>query len=225
MELVTLRTMHALLDCTARPKVHTRRPSLGPLTPESLARVRTPRTLPAGALFAGLLFVGCAPATHLGDDAGRSGDAASSERCDPTVGPCRATLRCSDLSACEGLRLSDGEVRPDEPTWDFDVHAYIGRYLTLSGARPVGRFGEVGTGTATTSFPSLADIPGDPSMCTWEGLHLLCGVNTSGYEAVCAGDGLLVRDASERLYRLRVIEDGRDDAGWFLELEWSAIAP
>jgi hypothetical protein len=63
-------------------------------------------------------------------------------------------------------------------------------------------------------------------MCSWEsGPHLLCGVNTSSYEAVCVGDGLLVRDASERLYRLRVIEDGRDERGWFLDLEWSAIAP
>ncbi len=169
-------------------------------------------------------LVGCAPSTHLGDDAGPSADAPSTGRCDPFVAPCRATLRCADLVACEGLRLSDGEVRADEPEWDFDVHGYLGRYLTLSGARPVCRFGEVGTGTSTSSFASLAEIPGDTSMCTWEsGAHLLCGVNTSGYEATCIGDGLLVHDASEWLYRLRVIEDGRDDTGWFLDVEWSAV--
>lgn len=178
-------------------------------------------------LLGGSLLVGCtSPSSHLGDDAGPVGDAASTGRCDPFTGTCRATLRCADLVACEGLRLSDGEVRADEPEWDFDVHAYLGRYLTLSGARPVCRFGEVGTGTSTSSFASLADIPGDTSMCTWEsGAHLLCGVNTSGYEPTCVGDGLLVHDASERLYRLRVIEDGRDDSGWFLELEWSAVTP
>jgi len=218
--------MHTWRDCATLPTIHTRRLSTGSLAPSALARgVFTLRTLTVGAALAGSLSMGCAPATRLDDDAGSSADATSSGGCDPLVAPCRATLRCRDLLACEGLRLADGEVRLDEPAWDFDVHAYVGRYLTLSGARPVGRFGEVGTGTSTTSFASLTDIPGDPSMSSWEGLHLLCGVNTSSYEATCVGDGLLVRDASERLYRLRVIEDGRDVTSWFLELEWSGIAP
>lgn len=168
---------------------------------------------------------GCSATTHSADDAGPSADGASAGRCDPFAAPCRAILRCTDRVECDGLRLRDGEVRADEPAWDFDVHGYIGRYLTLSGAQPVGRFGDVGTGTSTSSFASLAEIPGDPSTAAWGGLHLLCGVDTSSYEASCIGDGLLVRDAADALYRLRVIEDGRDERGWFLDVEWSAVAP
>lgn len=170
-----------------------------------------------------LCLPGCTgPTSHVGGDAGASADAAG--RCDPHLGACRVTLRCEDF-VCEGVRLTDGEVRSEEPAWDFDVRAYVGRYLGLTASTGFCRFGSA-PGTGTAEFARLEDVPGDAASCSWaEGGNLLCGVNTAGYEAACVGDGLLVRDGTATLHRLRVLEDGQDARGFFVTLEWSAISP
>lgn len=167
-------------------------------------------------------LLGCAgPASHAGSDAGSTADAPA--RCDPHASTCRVTLRCDDFD-CEGVRLTDGEVRAEEPAWDFDVRAYLGRYLGLSASTGFCRFGSA-PGTGTAEFAQLADVPADPASCSWtEGPNLLCGVNTSAYEPACVGDGLLVRDAPGTLYRLRVVEDAEDARGHFVTLEWSAVS-
>lgn len=178
-------------------------------------------TVSFSSVMASALLVGCAaPASHVGGDAGPATDAVGG--CDPHAAACRATLRCVDF-VCEGVRLADGEVRSEEPAWDPDVRAFLGRYLGLTASTGFCRFG-ASPGTGTAAFPRLEDVPGDPSSCSWaEGGNLLCGVNaTGGYEPACVGDGLLVRDADGVLYRLRVLEDGADDAGFFVTLEWSA---
>ena len=160
------------------------------------------------------------------DDAGvdaLSSDASSGTACDPHRAPCRATLTCNDFASCEGLHLATGLVESFEsaPPAGIDVSVYLGRYLGLSGSTSVCRFG---TGTGSATFGSLSEIPSDPSMCSFAtGPNLLCGVNTSSYTSVCVGAGLLVRDASMQLYRLRVIEDRNRGSLWQIELEWSAL--
>jgi hypothetical protein len=160
--------------------------------------------------------------SDAGADATTS-DASSATTCDPHRAPCRVTLTCNDFASCEGLHLATGLVESFEsaPPAGIDVSVYLGRYLGLSGSTSVCRFG---TGTGSASFASLTEIPGDPSMCSSDmGAHLLCGVNTSSYTPTCVGDGLLVRDASMQLYRLRVIEDRNVGSLWQMEIEWSAI--
>jgi hypothetical protein len=172
---------------------------------------------------AALWIGGCnGPTSHVGGDAGPSDDAPG--RCDPQRGACRVTLWCDDF-VCEAVRLTDGEVRSEEPGWDFDVRAYLGRYLGLTASAGFCRFG-ASSGTSTAEFARLEDVPGDAASCSWaEGGNLLCGVNTATYDPTCVGDGLLVRDGAGTLHRLRVVEDGQDARGHFVTLEWSAISP
>ncbi|MFO0715187.1 MAG: hypothetical protein U0353_35445 [Sandaracinus sp.] len=173
--------------------------------------------------------VGCGPATHVGGDAGGSADAPSVDAaasCDPTRAPCHTTLRCTGLGRCEGLRLSDGEVREVEPAWGADVEAYLGRFIGLStrGGEGFCWFGD-SPGASTARFASLAEMG---SSCTWVGIsNVLCGVNTAGsFTPACMGEGVLVHDAAGVLYRVRVIADGRDgESTFFLELEWMATTP
>lgn len=178
--------------------------------------------LGASIALASSWLAGCAgPASHAGGDAGSTTDAPA--RCDPRASACRVTLRC-DGFVCEGVRLTDGEVRAEEPSWDFDVQAYLGRYLGLTASTGFCRFGS-SPGTSTAEFAQLADVPGDAASCSWaEGGNLLCGVNTTSYAPSCVGDGLLVRDATGALHRLRVVEDAEDARGFFVTIEWSALS-
>lgn len=115
-------------------------------------------SLLVGATFASaaLALGGCSgPTSHVGGDAGPSGDAPG--RCDPRRGACRVTLRCDDF-VCEGVRLADGEVRSEEPSWDFDVQAFLGRYLGLTASTGFCRFGP-SPGTSTAEFARLRTCP------------------------------------------------------------------
>ncbi len=162
-------------------------------------------------LLSTITIAGCTePASHLGSDA--AVDAPG--RCDPHAGVCRATLRC-ELYDCESLRLSDGEVRPLEPTWDDDVSTANGRYMVLHGRTGLCRFG--GLARTTERFTSLEDVPADA--CSWDDdANVLCG---PGYD--CTGAGVLVRDATGQLHRLRIVEHRAEDDTDMFDLEWSAI--
>ena len=167
--------------------------------------------------------------TELRADAGAdapAADTASANACDPHRAPCRATLTCADLVQCEGVLLATGVVeRFDRTVTDRagDVQVDLGRYLGLSAASNVCRFG-LNPGTRSASFAALADVPTSPTLCVWDrGSYLLCGVNMSGYTPSCVGDGLLLRDAAAQLYRLRVVGDQADAAGWHIAIEWLAI--
>ncbi len=162
------------------------------------------------------------PLTTVRLDAGP--DAPGPDRCDPHRAPCRVILHCTGVGECESVDLSNGTVGPDGSTRTRDVQSYLGRYLTLSSSTAFCRFGADPSGTGSTAFASLSDIPTDPAACSWaEGSNLLCGVNTSSYTPSCSGYGVLVRDASGQLHRLRILEDRAAASGFELELEWVAI--
>lgn len=161
-----------------------------------------------------LMFAGCTePASHPGSDAAIDAPG----RCDPHASVCRATLRCV-LDDCQSLRLSDGEVRPVEATWDYDVSTADGRFYALHGRTGLCRFG--GSASGTASFDSLEDIPTDESSCTWEfGSVLYWGHG----EAPGGGRGFLMRDTGDQLYRVRVAQAHLAAEALTLDLEWSAI--
>ena len=157
------------------------------------------------------------------EDASTPTDASSG--CDPHRAPCRVTLSCTGVTACEGVQLATGTVQSFEgtPPSTSDVRAYVARYLGLSASSNFCRFG-MSVGTGTESFASLRDVPTDTSACDFEsGPNLLCGVNTSSYTPSCLGSGLLVRDGSMQLYRVRVIEDRYVGSLGQIDLEWMAI--
>ena len=153
-------------------------------------------------------------------------DTDTANACDPHRAPCRATLTCANLEQCEGVLLATGSVERFDRTVTNragDVQADLGRYLGLSAASNVCRFG-LNPGTRSASFATLIDVPTTPTLCAWDlGSYLQCGVNMSGYTPSCVGDGLLLRDAVAQLYRLRVVGDRADAAGWHLAIEWLAI--
>ncbi len=159
-----------------------------------------------------ITFVGCTqPASQPGSDAAI--DAPS--LCDPHVGVCRATLRWN--SDGEGVRLSNGEVRPLTTLWDWDVNTGDGRFYTLLG-RDLCRFGESASGTE--HFDRLEDIPTEESSCTRErGMALYF----SHDGAPSGGSGFLLRDTGDQLYRVRVVGSHFEGEALFMELEWSAI--
>lgn len=164
----------------------------------------------------------CSTPVTVRDDASTPSDASSS--CDPHREPCRVTLSCEG-SSCEGVQLATGTVVSFEGTRPStaDVSVYVARYLGLSSSSDICRFGE-SVGTGTQSFASLREVPADTASCSFEsGPNLLCGVNASTYTPSCLGSGLLVRDASMQLYRLRVIEDRYVGSRGQIELEWMAI--
>lgn len=170
-----------------------------------------------------LALAACSTPVTVRDDASMPSDASSG--CNPHLAPCRVTLRCDGVT-CEGVHLATGAVESfvenTPPPESMDIHASVARYLRLSASRDVCRFGEGFDGTQ--SFASLPDVPTDTSACTFEtGSQLLCGVNASPYTASCIGSGLLVRDASLQLYRLRVIEDRYVGSAGQIEFEWMAI--
>ena len=159
-------------------------------------------------------FAGCTePASQPGSDAAVD----AYRRCDPHAGVCRATVRCA-FDDSDGLRLSDGEVRPLAPTWDYDISGDDGRFYVLHGGGGLCRFGESASGTA--SFDSLEDIPTDESSCTWE----LGSVLYFGHgEAPGGGQGFLLRDTGDQLYRVRIAQAQLEADTLTLDLEWSAI--
>lgn len=173
-------------------------------------------TLLFTSLIAAASAGGCGTEAHAAGDAGL-GDA--STRCNPAETTCRATLRCRDYDDCDALRLADGEVQPATAEWQANVEANIGRYLVLRGTDPLCRFADSGDGSSTQTFDSLDAIPS--TGCTWEGASVLCGVNTTPYSPACEGRGVLMQ-VDRASYRFRIVEDGSDAEGWFLDVEWSA---
>ncbi|MBN8612703.1 MAG: hypothetical protein J0L92_19060 [Deltaproteobacteria bacterium] len=122
------------------------------------------------------------------------------------------------LDDCDSLRLSDGEVRPVEATWDYDVSTADGRFYTLHARTGLCRFG--GSASGTASFDSLEEVPTDESSCTRE----LGDVRYWGHgEPPGAGERFLMRDMADQLYRVRVAETQVEAGALHLDLEWSAI--